>query len=170
MIPLHGFGLSSVSPAAWGTKSPFAAAGMIACCARQICAKSHPIIARCLEGPFRIPEQSGTGSGIRLGRPKDPGRVVSEAAGCDDSLDHLYARNVISRTHTLRHACGYVLANAGHDRRALQAWKNPRFHTFRALSRPLLQALPEEPSEGTPQHGCREKSNSLAKKNRIFRQ
>ena len=27
------------------------------------CAKSHPIISRCLEGPFGISEQSGTGSG-----------------------------------------------------------------------------------------------------------
>ena len=24
--------------------------------------------------------------------------------------------------HILRHACGYALANAGHDTRALQAW------------------------------------------------
>jgi site-specific recombinase XerD len=24
--------------------------------------------------------------------------------------------------HTLRHACGYALANAGHDTRALQDW------------------------------------------------
>ena len=24
--------------------------------------------------------------------------------------------------HMLRHACGYALANAGHDTRALQAW------------------------------------------------
>jgi hypothetical protein len=37
-------------------KSPFAPATMIACCAQQICAKSHPIIARCLEGPFGISE------------------------------------------------------------------------------------------------------------------
>ena len=25
-------------------------------------------------------------------------------------------------SHMLRHACGYALANAGHDTRALQAW------------------------------------------------
>jgi site-specific recombinase XerD len=25
-------------------------------------------------------------------------------------------------THMLRHGCGYALANAGHDTRALQAW------------------------------------------------
>jgi hypothetical protein len=27
--------------------------------------------------------------------------------------------------HMLRHACGYALANAGHDTRALQAWLGP---------------------------------------------
>ena len=35
--------------------------------------------------------------------------------------------------HMLRHACGYALANAGHDTRAIQAWmghKNIR-HTAR---------------------------------------
>jgi len=26
------------------------------------------------------------------------------------------------RTKVLRHGCGYALANAGHDTRALQAW------------------------------------------------
>ena len=28
--------------------------------------------------------------------------------------------------HMLRHACGYALANAGHDTRALQAWLGHR--------------------------------------------
>jgi hypothetical protein len=39
--------------------------------------------------------------------------------------------------HMLRHGCGYALANAGHDTRALQAWlghKNTRFGT-RSLRR-----------------------------------
>jgi site-specific recombinase XerD len=30
--------------------------------------------------------------------------------------------------HTLRHGCGYALANAGHDIRALQAWLGHRNH------------------------------------------
>jgi site-specific recombinase XerD len=35
--------------------------------------------------------------------------------------------------HMLRHACGYALANAGHDTRALQAWFGHRNiqHTVR---------------------------------------
>jgi site-specific recombinase XerD len=35
--------------------------------------------------------------------------------------------------HMLRHACGYALANAGHDTRALQAWLGHRNiqHTVR---------------------------------------
>jgi site-specific recombinase XerD len=36
-------------------------------------------------------------------------------------------------SHMLRHACGYALANAGHDTRALQAWLGHRNiqHTVR---------------------------------------
>jgi site-specific recombinase XerD len=30
------------------------------------------------------------------------------------------------RTHTLRHACGYKLANDGHDTRAIQAYLGHR--------------------------------------------
>jgi integrase len=30
--------------------------------------------------------------------------------------------------HMLRHACGFALANAGHDTRALQAWLRPSQH------------------------------------------
>lgn len=31
-----------------------------------------------------------------------------------------------AHAHMLRHACGYALANAGHDTRALQAWLGHR--------------------------------------------
>src|SRR5262245_63240702 len=31
--------------------------------------------------------------------------------------------------HMLRHDCGYALANAGHDTRALQAWLRSEEHT-----------------------------------------
>jgi site-specific recombinase XerD len=36
-------------------------------------------------------------------------------------------------THMLRHACGYALANAGHDTRAIQDWLGHRSiqHTVR---------------------------------------
>ena len=39
----------------------------------------------------------------------------------------------IPRTFMLRHGCGYALANAGHDTRALQAWLGHRNiqHTVR---------------------------------------
>ena len=32
--------------------------------------------------------------------------------------------------HMLRHACGYALANKGHDTRALQAYLGTRFRDF----------------------------------------
>jgi site-specific recombinase XerD len=50
--------------------------------------------------------------------------------------------------HMLRHACGYALANAGHDTRALQAWlghKNIQ-HTvrYRTFACPLPRLLEGE--------------------------
>jgi integrase len=48
--------------------------------------------------------------------------------------------------HMLRHGCGYALANAGHDTRALQAWlghKNIQ-HTvslYRACTGPVQELL-----------------------------
>jgi site-specific recombinase XerD len=51
--------------------------------------------------------------------------------------------------HMLRHGCGYALANAGHDTRALQAWlghKNIQ-HTVRYRSR---RAALTAPAKGRP--------------------
>jgi type 1 fimbriae regulatory protein FimB/type 1 fimbriae regulatory protein FimE len=47
--------------------------------------------------------------------------------------------------HMLRHACGYALANAGHDTRALQAWLGHRNiqHTVR-----YTELAPKAASEG----------------------
>jgi integrase len=43
------------------------------------------------------------------------------------------ARLLAVHAHMLRHACGYALANAGHDTRVLQDWLGHRSiqHTFR---------------------------------------
>jgi site-specific recombinase XerD len=35
--------------------------------------------------------------------------------------------------HMLRHACGYALANKGHDTRAIQAWLGHRWITSTAI-------------------------------------
>lgn len=35
--------------------------------------------------------------------------------------------------HMLRHACGYALANKGHDTRAMQGWLGHRSMTFHAV-------------------------------------
>jgi len=51
----------------------------------------------------------------------------------------------------LRHACGYALANAGHDTRALQAWlghKNIQ-HTY---ATPSLRRTASRVSGGTEPH------------------
>jgi site-specific recombinase XerD len=39
--------------------------------------------------------------------------------------------------HMLRHACGYALANKGHDTRAIQAWLGHRSITSTAVYRTL---------------------------------
>ena len=43
--------------------------------------------------------------------------------------------------HMLRHACGYALANAGHDTRALQAWRSPQHPAHGALYRTRARSL-----------------------------
>jgi site-specific recombinase XerD len=68
-----------------------------------------------------------------------------------------------ARPHMLQHACGYALANRGHDTRALQAYLGhrniqhtvrysemspTRFKDFRRISAPLT-------SEGIDDEACR---------------
>src|SRR6516162_8451492 len=80
----------------------------------------------------------------RLQREQEPGPHVfaSERGGpmSPKSFGTLFARlgeragmAFPIHPHMLRHACGYALANAGHDTRALQAWLGHRNiqHTVR---------------------------------------
>jgi integrase len=51
--------------------------------------------------------------------------------------------------HMLRHGCGYALANAGHDTRALQAWLGAQEHPahgalYRTFACPLPRLLEGE--------------------------
>jgi site-specific recombinase XerD len=48
-----------------------------------------------------------------------------------------------AHAHMLRHACGFALANAGHDTRSLQAYLGHRNikHTVRYTTRNLMWAL-----------------------------
>jgi site-specific recombinase XerD len=55
---------------------------------------------------------------------------ASQSAGSGESCHHALFGRIGSRVkmqfpihpHMLRHGCGYALANAGHNTRALQAW------------------------------------------------
>jgi integrase len=58
--------------------------------------------------------------------------------------------------HMLRHGCGYALANAGHDTRALQAWLDPS----NGVVRPHL--VLHGVSEDRPEHPDRARSGGLA--------
>ena len=45
--------------------------------------------------------------------------------------------------HMLRHACGYSLANKGHDTRALRLPRSPQYPTYGALHRIVANAVSE---------------------------
>jgi site-specific recombinase XerD len=45
---------------------------------------------------------------------------------------HAYER-ALAQPHMLRHACGYALANKGHDTRAIQGWLRHRSITSTAV-------------------------------------
>jgi site-specific recombinase XerD len=50
------------------------------------------------------------------------------------SLAHAPVRiELKAHPHMLRHACGYALANKGHDTRAIQAWLEHRSITSTAI-------------------------------------
>jgi site-specific recombinase XerD len=59
-------------------------------------------------------------------------RLYDRAGRADDAQSHFHAlfgrvgalakMQFLIHPHMLRHGCGYALANAGHDTRALQAW------------------------------------------------
>jgi integrase len=64
-------------------------------------------------------------------QPASPHMFVSERGGpmTPNSFGNLFARLGVRagmpfaiHPHMLRHSCGYALANAGHDTRAIQAW------------------------------------------------
>ena len=57
-------------------------------------------------------------------------RMVERAAAVA-SLD------LKAHPHMLRHACGYALANKGHDTRAIQAWLGHRSITSTAIYKAL---------------------------------
>ena len=84
--------------------------------------------------PDTTPGRSRTGSAI--GRFSTPSVIRSyrrpallgKRAGFDFQV----------HTHMLRHACGYALANAGHDTRAIQDWLG---HRSDLAHRPLYGAI-----------------------------
>jgi site-specific recombinase XerD len=59
-------------------------------------------------------------------------RMIERAAG-SAGLD------LKAHPHMLRHACGYALANKGHDTRVIQAWLGHRSITSTAIYRPWRQ-------------------------------
>src|SRR5262249_56010196 len=67
------------------------------------------------------------GEGPREGGRRDR-RAAASAARTGAVLARLYDRKARAKMqfpihpHMLRQGCGYALANAGHDTRALQAW------------------------------------------------
>jgi type 1 fimbriae regulatory protein FimB/type 1 fimbriae regulatory protein FimE len=54
------------------------------------------------------------------------GRLIERAAACA-------GLQLKAHPHMLRHACGYALANKGHDTRAIQGWLGHRSITSTAV-------------------------------------
>jgi integrase len=93
---------------------------------------THPLAGRELRALRRLQRESVASPFVFVSERGAPfstagfGRMIeraAEAAGLE----------IKAHAHMLRHACGYALANAGHDTRALQAWLGHRNiqHTVR---------------------------------------
>jgi site-specific recombinase XerD len=93
---------------------------------------THPLAGRELRALRRLQRESAASPFLFVSERGAPfstagfGRMIeraAEAAGLE----------IKAHAHMLRHACGYALANAGHDTRALQAWLGHRNiqHTVR---------------------------------------
>jgi len=62
---------------------------------------------------------------IKVGQRRDLGAFTFTADAINRQVKTIGARAGLPfpvHTHMLRHGCGYALANAGHDTRAIQAW------------------------------------------------
>src|SRR5512135_86516 len=104
-------------------------------------------VMRCLGKASRSPGEAGHAKYAPDPRGRASGAAAAPArAGAQVTLCvHLRARSMVERAgieaklsfkahpHMLRHACGYALANKGHDTRALQAYLGHRNiqHTVR---------------------------------------
>ena len=77
---------------------------------------------------------AGLPEAVPLAPPLQQTRLYAQSLPCTIRSDRGPRQNDVSiHPHMLRHGCGYTLANAGHDTRALQAWlghKNIQ-HTMR---------------------------------------
>src|SRR5262245_32657821 len=83
--------------------------------------------------PARRSRQSAPIPGVMLREPS----LANSAANTRPSLRYSVGSGLAPKCrfhpHMMRHGCGYALANAGHDTRALQAWLGHRNiqHTVR---------------------------------------
>jgi type 1 fimbriae regulatory protein FimB/type 1 fimbriae regulatory protein FimE len=95
----------------------------------------HPLSGDELRA-LRALHRSGSGDGFvfmsERGTPLAPATVRDIVARAGD-LAGLAALGLPCHPHMLRHACGYALANRGHDTRAIQAYLGHRniTHTVR---------------------------------------
>jgi site-specific recombinase XerD len=80
------------------------------------------------------------GSALRMlavgGSPLTGGRLPSFSSGFARMIERAAAGadlEIKAHPHMLRHACGYALANKGHDTRAIQGWLGHRSITSTAV-------------------------------------
>jgi site-specific recombinase XerD len=95
-------------------------------------ASTHPLRGDELRALRRLQRESETSPFVFVSERGSPfttagfARMIERAAGAA-GLD------LKAHPHMLRHACGYALANKGHDTRAIQAWLGHRSITSTAI-------------------------------------
>jgi hypothetical protein len=92
------------------------------------------------------------------GRGSVTGRVLLEGKSVqiiDVVADpgSFFFRPALIHPHMLRHGCGFALANAGHDTRALQAWLGSFLSSVNRSSWYPCQPWPEVSRSVWPQRG-----------------
>ena len=128
----HGLRVSELVDLRWD-QVDFRTATLHVCRAKQGTPSTHPIIGDELRALRRLHREQ---------TPKSPFVFTSErgapftTAGFARMVERagIEAKFAFKpHPHMLRHACGYALANKGHDTRALQAWLGHRniAHTVR---------------------------------------
>jgi site-specific recombinase XerD len=104
---------------------------------------THPLRGDELRALRRLQRESVTSPFVFVSERGSPFTTAGFARMVECAADTA-GLELKAHPHMLRHACGYALANKGHDTRAIQAWLGHRSITSTAV----YMALAPEPVQG----------------------